>query len=87
MPILFSGLPLKNLETQFKYQIQLCTKALNKSYLVTPPKDLSTINAVTLSLVSPVISSLTGVLAKTVKTSASPPFYLNFRLAFLNQTR
>jgi hypothetical protein len=50
--------------------------------LVTPPKDLSTINAVTLSLTSPVSSSLTGVLAKTVKTSASPPPLIHILLPF-----
>ena len=36
-------------------------------------------NAVTLSLTSPVTSSLTGVLAKTVNTSARPPFKENFK--------
>ena len=43
------------------------------SYFVTPPNALSTIKAVTLSFTSPVTGSLTGVLAKTVNTSAKPP--------------
>lgn len=40
---------------------------------VTPPKLLSTINAVILSFISPVFSSFMGVFANTVKISASPP--------------
>ena len=39
----------------------------------TPPKALSTMKAVTLSVFSPVLGSTTGVWAKTVKISAMPP--------------
>jgi len=40
----------------------------------TPPNFLSTMKAVTLSVLTPVFGSSTGVWAKTVKTSAMPPF-------------
>mmetsp|Transcript_22274 Transcript_22274/g.71709 ORF Transcript_22274/g.71709 Transcript_22274/m.71709 type:complete len:311 (+) Transcript_22274:863-1795(+) len=40
----------------------------------TPPKPRSTMNAVTLSFISPVFSSFTSVCANTVNTSAMPPF-------------
>lgn len=43
------------------------------THCVTPPKLLSTTKAVILSFISPVLGSFTGVLANTVKISASPP--------------
>jgi hypothetical protein len=43
---------------------------------VTPPNALSTMKAVTLSFVSPVTGSVTGVWAKTVMTSANPPLLI-----------
>lgn len=43
------------------------------SHLVTPPNARSTTKADILSFTSPVVTSLMGVLAKTVKISAVPP--------------
>lgn len=43
------------------------------AHCVTPPKLLSTMKAEILSCTSPVLGSLTGVLANTVKISARPP--------------
>ena len=44
--------------------------------LVTPPNPLSTTKADILSFVSPVLGSVTGVWAKTVKISAIPPLLI-----------
>lgn len=43
------------------------------THWVTPPKPRSTTNAVIFSFTAPVAASVTGVLAKTVNTSAKPP--------------
>ncbi len=46
-----------------------------KTYLETPPNARSTMNAVILSVVTPSVF-VTGVCAKTVKTSANPPLLI-----------
>lgn len=63
-----------------KHYLSALTCFVNKSHAksrsthcVTPPKLLSTTNAVILSFISPVFSSFNGVLANTVKISARPP--------------
>lgn len=49
------------------------------THCVTPPKLFSTTKAVILSFISPVLGSFTGVLANTVKISASPPLLSAWR--------
>ena len=50
--------------------------ALYVRHLVTPPKLRSTMSVDILSLVAPVLASLTGVWQNTVKTSAMPPLLI-----------
>ena len=70
IPIFFSGWPLEG-SAHSDYEI-----LTTQTHLVTPEKARSTMNAVTLSLISPVFGSLTGVCANTVNTSAIPPLLI-----------
>lgn len=82
MPIFFSGGPLQRQRGASDLPSPRC-RLLSEptptcppgkdTHCVTPPNERSTMNAVILSFTSPVASSFTGVLAKTVNISARPP--------------
>lgn len=61
-------------------------KARTRAHCVTPPKLLSTTKAVILSFISPVLGSLMGVLANTVKISARPPLLTGENVYHISKT-